>query len=100
MPEEQGDARAAGGGDSARAESKGNDGEGGGEPDRPRSKKPLIILGIIVAVAAVAALFVWFARRNLVTTDDAYTDGNVVVMAPKVSGYVVALLVNDNTRVR
>jgi membrane fusion protein (multidrug efflux system) len=100
MQEKQGDARAAGGDDDARAESKKNNGEGGGEPERPRSKKPLIILGIIVAVAAVAAFVVWFARRNLVTTDDAYTDGNVVVMAPKVSGYVVALLVNDNTRVR
>jgi membrane fusion protein (multidrug efflux system) len=100
MPEKQGDARAAGGDDGARAESNKNNGEGGGEPEGPRSKKPLIILGIIVAVAAAAAFVVWFARRNLVTTDDAYTDGNVVVMAPKVSGYVVALLVNDNTRVR
>jgi membrane fusion protein (multidrug efflux system) len=100
MPEKQGDARAADGDDDARAESKGKDGEGRGEPERPRSKKPLIILGIVIAVAAVAAFVVWFARRNLVTTDDAYTDGNVVVMAPKVSGYVVALWVNDNTRVR
>jgi membrane fusion protein (multidrug efflux system) len=100
MPEKQGDARAAESDDHAQAESKGKDGEGGGEPERPRSNKPLIILGIIVAVAAVAAFVLWFARRNLVTTDDAYTDGNVVVMAPKVSGYVVALLVNDNTRVR
>jgi membrane fusion protein (multidrug efflux system) len=100
MPEKQGDARAADGDDDARAESKGKDGEGRGEPERPRSKKPLIILGIVIAVGAVAAFVVWFARRNLVTTDDAYTDGNVVVMAPKVSGYVVALWVNDNTRVR
>jgi len=117
MPEHEGDSRSAD--DDARSELKGNDGQkaaqkttdsknkdGGrdGDGERksagPRSKKPLIILGIVVAVAAVAACIVWFARRNLVTTDDAYTDGNVVVMAPKVAGYVVALGVDDNTRVR
>jgi membrane fusion protein, multidrug efflux system len=34
-----------------------------------------------------------------VSTDDAYTDGNVISMAPKVSGYVTELLINDNSRV-
>jgi membrane fusion protein, multidrug efflux system len=68
--------------------------------DKPRSKKPLIILGIVVVVAAIIAFFVWFAHRNQVSTDDAYTDGNVIAMAPKVSGYVVELRVDDNTRVR
>ena len=119
MPEQEGDSRGADDAEGdARSESKGNDGQkadkrtdekakdsgqdGDGERKSagPRSKKPLIILGIVVAVAAVVAFFVWFARRNLVTTDDAYTDGNVVEMAPKVSGYVVALSVDDNTRIR
>jgi membrane fusion protein, multidrug efflux system len=49
---------------------------------------------------AIAGFFVWFARRNEVTTDDAYTDGNVITMVPKVSGYVVALDIDDNVRVR
>jgi membrane fusion protein (multidrug efflux system) len=68
--------------------------------EKPHSKMPLIILGIVVIVAAVIAFFVWFAHRNQVSTDDAYTDGNVIAMAPKVSGYVVELRVDDNTRVR
>ena len=65
-----------------------------------RSKKPLIIVAVAVLVLGVAAFFIWFAHRNQVSTDDAYTDGNVVTMMPKVSGYVTALLVNDNQRVR
>jgi len=69
-------------------------------PEKPRSKKPLIILGAVVVVAAIAAFFIWFAHRNQVSTDDAYTDGNVIAMAPKVSGYVVELLIDDNSRVR
>jgi membrane fusion protein, multidrug efflux system len=69
-------------------------------PAKPRSKKPLIILGVVVVVAAIVAFFIWFAHRNQVSTDDAYTDGNVITMAPKVSGYVVELLIDDNSRVR
>lgn len=96
MPENDGDAHRGGTDDGAQ-----KDEEGGGEkPAKPRSKKPLIILAVVIVVGAIIGFFVWFARRNLVTTDDAYTDGNVVVMAPKVSGYVVALRVDDNTRVR
>jgi membrane fusion protein (multidrug efflux system) len=70
------------------------------KPKQPQSKKPLIILGIVVVIAAVVAFFFWFARRNQVTTDDAYTDGNTISMAPKVSGYVTGLYIDDNVRVR
>jgi membrane fusion protein, multidrug efflux system len=66
----------------------------------PRSKKPLIIIGIVVVVLAIIGFFVWFAHRNQVSTDDAYTDGNTITMVPKVSGYVVNLYVDDNTHVR
>jgi len=68
--------------------------------DKPHSKKPLIILAIVVVVAGIIGFFVWFVGRNDVSTDDAYTDGNVVTMVPKVSGYVVALYVDDNSRVK
>jgi membrane fusion protein, multidrug efflux system len=71
-----------------------------GEKDKPRSKKPLFIVGAIVVVGAIVGFLFWFARRNEVRTDDAYTDGNVVTMAPKISGYVVALNINDNMHVR
>ena len=50
----------------------------------------------MVVIAAIIAFVYWFAHRNQVTTDDAYTDGNAITMAPKVSGYVVDLLIDDN----
>jgi membrane fusion protein (multidrug efflux system) len=53
-----------------------------------------------VVLLAIIGFFIWFAHRNQVSTDDAYTDGNTVTMVPKVSGYVIDLYVNDNTRVR
>jgi membrane fusion protein (multidrug efflux system) len=71
-----------------------------GKPEKARSKKPLIILGIAVIIASIIGFIVWFAHRNQVSTDDAYTDGNVISMAPKISGYVTELLIDDNSRVR
>jgi membrane fusion protein (multidrug efflux system) len=76
------------------------DHENGDENKRKKpGKKPLIILAIVVILLAVVAFVWWFATRNQITTDDAYTDGNAITMAPKVSGYVVNLAVNDNVYV-
>jgi membrane fusion protein (multidrug efflux system) len=88
------------GGSADKGDQGGDDKGGKGEKDaKPRSKKPLIILGIVVVVVGIVSFIVWFAYRNQVSTDDAYTDGNVVTMVPKVSGYVVDLYIDDNTRV-
>ncbi|MCC8405880.1 HlyD family secretion protein [Paraburkholderia sp. MMS20-SJTN17] len=78
--------------------SDGSDGNGG-ERKRP-GKKPLIVLSVVVVVLGLAAFGWWFATRNQEGTDDAYTDGNAITIAPKVSGYVSTLAVDDNTRVR
>ncbi|MDR5824203.1 MULTISPECIES: HlyD family secretion protein [unclassified Caballeronia] len=59
-------------------------------------KKPLIILGVAVVVIAIGAFIWWFMTRNQQSTDDAYTDGDAVTIAPKVSGYVVEMNINDN----
>ncbi|MEW5559926.1 HlyD family secretion protein [Enterobacter asburiae] len=63
-------------------------------------KKPLIILGIVVVVMLVIAFIWWFLTRNEETTDDAFTDGNAVTIAPKAAGYVTELKVMDNQRVK
>jgi membrane fusion protein (multidrug efflux system) len=87
--------------DEKNSDDEGKDDKGNGdEQDKPRSKKPLIIIAIIVIVVAIIAFFIWFAHRNEVTTDDAYTDGNSVTMVPKVAGYVVDLYIDDNSHVR
>jgi membrane fusion protein (multidrug efflux system) len=103
MPSDEDRARKAPEGESSQGESshsEDSDADNGGKPAAPRSKKPLIIIAIVVLVLAIIGFFVWFAHRNQVSTDDAYTDGNTVTMVPKVSGYVVNLYVDDNTHVR
>jgi membrane fusion protein (multidrug efflux system) len=74
----------------------GREDKSGDKIKQPGSKKPLIILAILVVIAAIIAFVYWFAHRNQVTTDDAYTDGNAITLAPKVSGYVVELFIDDN----
>ncbi len=69
------------------------------ERKRP-GKKPLIILGVVVVVMVIVALVWWFMTRNQETTDDAFTEGDAVTVAPKVAGYVTELRVKDNQRVK
>ncbi len=89
--------------DNGKDDGKGGKDESNGKEDagdrKKPSKKALFILGGIILLIAIIAFVWWFATRNQVTTDDAYTDGNAITIAPKVSGYVVTLNINDNVYV-
>ena len=92
-------ARADSGSRSKAEESKAasTDEKGGDDaPKKKGSKLPLIILAIVVVLGASAAVIWWFLHRNQVNTDDAYTDGRIVMMASQVNGYVTVMAVNDN----
>ncbi|MEA2740859.1 MAG: rane fusion protein multidrug efflux system [Acetobacteraceae bacterium] len=69
-----------------------------GDRDQPKGKNrwPLIILGLVVVAAIIAGVAYWLLTRDLESTDDAYTDGNAIAYAAKVSGYVTQLNVDDN----
>jgi membrane fusion protein, multidrug efflux system len=79
---------------------KGNEGRlGAGERRRP-GRRPLIVLAVVVVTLIIGGGWYYLSTRNQETTDDAFTDGNAVTISPKVSGYVVELNINDNTRVK
>ena len=73
---------------------------GAAEPVAARSRNPVgrrfMVLGIVVALVAVGGGTYWFITRNDVSTDDAFIDGNVVQVAPRVTGTVLTLNVDDN----
>ena len=56
-----------------------------------RNRTPLIILALVLIVGAGLAIYYYIAGINHVTTDDAYVDGNLVRLAPQVSGTVVGI---------
>jgi membrane fusion protein, multidrug efflux system len=58
------------------------------------------VLLLIVLVAVAGAVTYWYATKDEASTDDAYTDGHAITVAPQVSGTIVALDVTDNQRVK
>ena len=71
------------------------------EEQRNKAKPFVRILLVLVIVGLIGGGgYLWFATRNVETTDDAYTAGRVITVAPHVSGYVVELDTNDNQYVR
>ena len=70
------------------------------QPRKRPGKKPIVILLIVVVLMVLVALWYWISTRNIETTDDAFTEGNAVTIAPKAAGFVVKLLVSDNQRVK
>jgi membrane fusion protein, multidrug efflux system len=70
--------------------------DGGDDKKKPKSRLPIIILIVVAVLAIIGGLIYWLMTRNQESTDDAYTEGNAVSIAPKVSGYIVENHVNDN----
>ena len=101
-------------------------GDGGGEPSRveagsaseaasvkraplaiavqPSTRRRRLIIGALGALilAALLAFGIPYIHRALTTvsTDDAYVNGHVTFVAPRVAGQVARVLVDDNNRVR
>jgi membrane fusion protein (multidrug efflux system) len=66
-----------------------------------RWRRPLAFaLGGIIALAVIGAgVAYWLQSRNYETTDDAFIDGYVTQVAPRVAGTVTALQFTDNEHV-
>lgn len=60
-------------------------------------KVALTVIGIFLLVAAGLGYYLW--TRGEVSTDDAFVDGHLFTITPRVSGYVTNVLVDDNQRV-
>lgn len=71
------------------------------EPEKKKkSKLPFVVLGSVLLVAAIGGLFYWLHARQFESTDDAFIEGNIVQVSPKVSAYVTKVYVKENQQVR
>jgi membrane fusion protein, multidrug efflux system len=72
-------------------------------PDRQSTRRRRLVLGTLGALTLAAAGVLsipWIrAAFNTVSTDDAYVNGHVTFVAPRVSGQISRVLVDDNYRV-
>jgi len=72
-----------------------------GEETRKRRRPAVVRIAVVVGVLlVVGGLIYWLMTRNEESTDDAYTDGRAISIAPEVTGAVVSLDVTDNQFVK
>ncbi|WAJ28817.1 HlyD family secretion protein [Antarcticirhabdus aurantiaca] len=73
-------------------------------PKKRRSViKPILLLAVLAAGGTAGFHYgreYWLDGRFLVSTDDAYVAADMTILSPKISGYVDAVLVSENARVR
>jgi membrane fusion protein (multidrug efflux system) len=74
-------------------------------PEARKATRKRRLLGGVAGGVALAALLVfgipWIREMlNTVSTDDAYVNGHVTFVAPRVAGQISRVLVDDNNRVR
>lgn len=59
-----------------------------------------LILGCIVVVAVLIGARMWWRGHYFEETDNAYLDGNVTIVSPRIAGTVGKVLVKDNQRIQ
>ena len=73
-------------------------------PDRRSMRRRRLLMGVlgVLIVVAVGILGIPWIRLtlNTVSTDDAYVNGHVTFVAPRVSGQIAGVLADDNYRVQ
>jgi membrane fusion protein, multidrug efflux system len=70
------------------------------EVRKKRRPKVFVIGAVVLTLLAIGGLYYWWVNRDIEETDDAYTDGRAITIAPQVAGVVTSLEVNDNQFVK
>src|SRR6201996_6478868 len=71
-----------------------------GPPRKRRKKWVLPLIVVLAVVAIIVGIPKVLHALNTVSTDDAYVNGYVTFVAPRVAGQVMRVLVEDNNRVK
>src|SRR5947208_13113593 len=68
---------------------------------RPLYRRPVVLIAaaVILLLAVIFGARYWAYARSHESTDDAFVDGHIVQVSPKVSGYVLKVYVSDNQTV-
>lgn len=73
----------------------------GQQPARRRRFQPrrrTILIALVIALVTAGGVY-WFLHRNVETTDDAFIDGDMVALNPRIAGTVAQLHFSDNQQV-
>ncbi|MBV8417044.1 MAG: HlyD family secretion protein [Verrucomicrobia bacterium] len=70
------------------------------KPPRKRRRWPIVVGILVAAILLFVGVPSVIRALNTISTDDAYVNGYVTFVAPRVSGQVTRVLVEDNNRVK
>ena len=65
-----------------------------------RKKKAMIVFAVLAVVGALAVFFYMRYKSTHISTDDAFIDGHVHIIAPKISGTVKSIYVDSKQYVK
>ncbi len=86
-----------------KGDDKQGDQKGGKEQEQDKQRKPLwpwLLVGVLVVGFVAAVLVIIYAPSDSVWTDDAYVTAHYATIAPRISGQVASVDVDDNQTVR
>jgi membrane fusion protein, multidrug efflux system len=66
------------------------------KPPALRARWPLVLVGLLVVIFIAVVLFVIFEPRPDIRTDDAYVTVHYAAIAPRISGQITTVPVDDN----
>lgn len=75
-------------------------GSGAAGPNNSRRKKALVLFLVVSVVTIGAGVFYWWYRQTHISTDDAYIEGRIHMVAARIQGTVTEVLVEDNQPVK
>src|SRR5882762_4904652 len=69
---------------------------------QPLYKRPAFLIGalVVLVIVAIVGIRYWLYARSHESTDDAFIDGHIIQISPKVSGYIARVYVTDNQQVK
>ena len=68
---------------------------------KPLKKKILIVFAaIFMVLACIGGLYYYFDASSYVSTDDAFIEGHVISVSPRISGHILKVFVDDNQHVK
>lgn len=70
------------------------------EEKKQRSRVPVYVVGGIIVISLLTALGYWLYSRQYATTDDAFVEGNIIQISPKLSAYVTKVYIKENQSVK
>jgi membrane fusion protein (multidrug efflux system) len=75
---------------------------GNGKPRKPFYKRPVLmtVLLIIVIGGGIIAIISYIHSLHFENTDDAFIDGHIVPISPRVAANVIAVNIDDNSQVK